>query len=138
MSIIGSFVGALVALGFRAKPGEDEALLARIDELTRERDRQYYENVVQITKYAALERERDLWRDEALRLRHSQPLPMGGQQAMNDWRRLGQAAQNVLGQNYEQMAACYQWLLAAQSQMNWPQDGRCDCSPSRSRAIIGP
>jgi hypothetical protein len=135
MSIIGSFVGALVALAARAKPEKDE-LLARIDELARERD----------CFRALAERFDDLAQDRA-------------------WRQLGQAAQNVLHQQsqQQQMAAC-QGLQGAQNALtqrlaqaaespeamrayyqglqqsqyaNMPDGWHCDCSPSRSRAMIG-
>ena len=124
MSIIGSFVGALMALGFRAKPEENQREIVRLEIDLADARREIQRLQIDLAG----------WRDEALRLRHNEPLPLGGQHAVNDWRQLGQAAQNVMHQQQQQMAAC-QGLQQSQY-VNMPDGWYCDCSPSRSRALI--
>jgi hypothetical protein len=151
MSIIGSFVGALMALAARARPEEtgEQIVGLKIDledarrvneRLKREVERLERRYMATWNELAA-ERERAaLWRQEAVRPRHERPLslPLGGQHAVNDWRQLGQAAQNA--QYFQQVAAqaqCFQHGLAQQlgaQGVNWPH---CDCTPTRQGALTG-
>ena len=153
MSMIGSFIGALFMLPPRAKPGDPSASSGerdaqivglRIDLADARRDIEF------LTEQA------DFWRREALRLRHDQPLPLGGQHAATsggDWLQLGLAAQNALAQESQQalyQQACQnqhlaalaypgglgQNLLASQA---WAQmTGQwASCTPSRPGALTG-
>lgn len=131
MSIIGSFVGALVALAVRARP--DTA----VDDKSHPRfiagyDAGLKDGRMEIAGFLAdARRDATEWRERAM---YEQ-----GQHAANDWQQLGQAAQNVMQQQLAQaqmasaqetqmqQAGCYQGLLLR----------RCDCSPSRAWGLTG-
>jgi hypothetical protein len=126
--------------------------------------RQARVDCVTLEREVMAERERaGLWRNEAWRLRHNDPMPMGGQHALPQfpppqtvWEQHNAMAQQASqqlqlqmmqsAQNIQQQA--YSQGLAG-AQQNYLQDGpqqaygalpvgwQCDCSPSRSRALVG-
>jgi hypothetical protein len=127
---------------------ELEIIRTRLEAMTIERD---------------AERERaGLWRNEAWRLRHNDPMPMGGQHALPQFappqtvweqhnamqaqqasqqlqQQMMQSAQNILQQAYSQgLAGAQQNYLQDGPQQAYgalPVGWQCDCSPSRSRAL---
>lgn len=188
-SLLLAFAPAIAAR-FEKKLEPYDRLLSRLDLLSEQLEALQGEHERMVVERDA-ERERaGLWRNEALRLRHNDllPMPMGGQHALPQhpppqtvWEQHNAIAQQALGGQYAapsginpqyaqqmqnamapqadpqllQMAMAQNAHLAQQAQLladgvhhglgqlgqaaqnAWPEGWHCDCSPSRSRSLLG-